>query len=226
MAEYSQPTAARTDREVVDQILSGEVEEFEWLMRKYNQRLYRVARGVLGDHALAEDAVQNAYFQAFNKLRQFHGSHGIGPWLCRIALTESLALLRHRNRDRRLSMALRGERRLDNEGESAELHTPESMLHSQQLHSAVSSAIDALPSIYRVALVLREVEGLSVLETAAVLKIQPATVKTRVFRGRRMLRKRIGADCMPELSDTFTFAGADCDRLVTFVMERIISTRA
>ncbi len=210
--EHSKPR--HPDQGIVARIAAGNTAAFELLMRRYNQRMYRVCRGVLGNHALAEEAVQDAWVKAFSKLEQFRGSYSIGPWLCRIALNEARAVGRKLARRRALSEAIAADPGLASPGDSPE---------GDLMHHQLRAAIDALPPGYRIVFVLREVEGLSLSETAAFLDIRPGTVKSRASRARSLLRARLGSDVTHASSATLTFAGADCDRLVMLVMARIQS---
>lgn len=210
--EHSQPR--HPDQRIVARILAGDMAAFERLMRRYNQRMYRVCRGVVGNHALAEEAVQDAWVKAFSKLGQFRGSYSIGPWLCRIALNEARAVGRKLARGRALSEAIAAQPGLASHGDSPE---------SDLMHQKLRAAIDALPPGYRIVFVLREIEGLSLSETAASLDIRPGTVKSRASRARSLLRARLGPEVVHAPLATWTFAGADCDRLVMLVMARIQS---
>lgn len=210
------------DHLVAARVLAGEVGLFELLMRRYNRRLFRIARGILHDDAEAEDAVQEAYVRAYLKLGQFRGPQGFASWICQIAANE--ALMRLRRAGPRLV-------RLDSpNGEDAMDYPdtapgPEALLHDAQLRHLLERAVDALPDAYRSAFVLREIEQMSVAETADCLAVEPATVKTRVHRARRLLQKNLGSELRAALNDAFAFDGARCDRLVRRVFERIEALR-
>lgn len=204
----------QSDQQIVALILAGDTAVFEHLLRRYNQRMYRVCRAVLGNHAIAEEAVQDAWVKAFGKLEQFRGSYSIGPWLCRIALNEARAVARKLARRRALSQTIAVDSGLAGHGDSPE---------NDLMHHQLRAAIDALPSEYRVVFVLREIEGLSLSETAALLEIRPGTIKSRAFRARSLLQARLGSDFVHASPAALAFAGADCDRLVSLVMARIHS---
>lgn len=222
----------RTDRHRLEQlpdsviaarVLAGEIGLFELLMRRYNQRLFRIARGILGADAEAEDAVQDAYVCAYLKLAQFRGPHGFASWLCQIATNE--ALMRHRRRTRVHAPLSELDAPANQEAAMFDPHSPtgnpEASLHDLQMRRLLEQAIDHLPDIYRAAFMLREVEQMSVAEAAACLGVEPATVKTRVHRARRLLRKNLTAELTAALSGAFAFDGNRCDRLVSQVIQRL-----
>lgn len=213
-----------SDTEIVVRVRNGDAALFELIMRRYNRRLFRIARGVLGDDTEAEDAVQEAYVCAYFKLQQFRGPDGFASWLSRIATNE--ALMRRRNRKRELLMPLDTLNEPSNQ-EAAMAdprspdHNPEAGLHEYQLRRLLECAIDRLPEVYRVAFVLREVEQMSVSDTAQCLDIEPATVKTRVHRARRLLQHNLTGELSAALTGAYDFDGARCDRLVAGVIQRI-----
>jgi len=210
--------AAPSDDEIVERVLGGETALFELLMRRYNQRLYRVTRTILGDEAEAEDVTQDAYVRAFEHLDQFAGRARFSTWLTRIALHEASARLRRRGRQ------------IDIEESMPTLASPaagpEQRAADHELGQAIEAAVDALPRVYGSVFMLREVEGLSTAETAACLDINGETVKTRLHRARALLRNHITARIGVAARETFQFAGARCDRTVAAVMARITSLSA
>jgi len=211
-ASASQLTTA-TDEDIVARVLGGETALFELLMRRHNQRLYRVARGIVGDDAEAEDVTQEAYVRAFQHLGQFAGRARFSTWLTRIAVHEASA--RRRRRGRHIDVE---------ESMPALISTaagPEQRAADQELGRAIEAAMDALPAVYGAVFMLREVEGLSTAETAACLEINEETVKTRLHRARALLRNHITARIGAAARESFQFAGARCDRTVAAVMARI-----
>ena len=210
--------AAPSDEEIVERVLGGETALFELLMRRYNQRLYRVTRAILGDEAEAEDVTQDAYVRAFEHLDQFAGRARFSTWLTRIALHEASARLRRRGRQ------------IDIEESMPTLASPaagpEQRAADHELGQAIEAAVDALPRVYGCVFMLREVEGLSTAETAACLDINGETVKTRLHRARALLRNHITARIGVAARETFQFAGARCDRTVAAVMARITRSSA
>jgi RNA polymerase sigma-70 factor (ECF subfamily) len=213
-----------SDEEVVTRVRAGESALFELIMRRYNRRLFRIARSILGAGAEAEDAVQDAYVGAYFKLHQFRGPGGFATWIYRIATNE--ALMRRRGRSR---SAVSGSGALDEtaNGEAALAdmqspdYNPEAALHESELRCLLEEAIDALPEVYRTAFVMREVERMSVAEAADCLGIEEATVKTRVHRARRMLQRDLTSDLATALTGAFNFDGGRCDRIVARVFAAI-----
>lgn len=219
-----------TDSELAARIQGGELGLFELVMRRYNQRLFRIARSILRDDGEAEEAVQETYIRAYQHLDELRGPQGFGSWLCRIVTTQ--ALMRIRRADwaaPRLSADEVGgaaERELAMGTRAPSSPTPEDSAYREQLLGLLEQAIDALPDPYRVAFVMREVEQMSVRETAACLNIEAATVKTRVHRARRLLRQTLSARVQAATSEAFGFAGSRCDRIVARVLARLAAEPA
>jgi RNA polymerase sigma-70 factor (ECF subfamily) len=211
-----------SDAELVARVRAGDTALFELIMRRYNRRLFRIARGVLGEDVEAEDAVQDAYIGAYRKLHQFRGPDGFATWLCRIAMNEALMRQRGRRRVQPVAPAALEEHmdsRITADDRSA--IDPEAVLHAQQMRGLLERLIDVLPEPYRVAFVMREVEQMSVADTAACLGIEEATVKTRVHRARRLLQKDATGELSAALAGVYAFDGARCDRLVERVFAAI-----
>jgi RNA polymerase sigma-70 factor, ECF subfamily len=209
------------DLELIDAARRHEARAFEALMRRYNRRLFRVARSILGDSAAAEDAVQEAYISAFRHLDQYQPVGSFGAWLTRIAINEAL-MLRRRARRAMLSLEDLDDDLMDNERRSlAEwLATPDSS-NAASARQLLEQAIDALPPAFRIVFVLREIEQLSVAETAACLDINRATVKTRLHRAQARLRADISRRLGCERLTLFDFGGDSCDRIVAAVLARL-----
>ena len=209
--------AALTDEEIVERTRAGEIALFELLMRRYNQRLYRLARAVVRDATEAEDVVQETFVRAFEHLDQFAGRARFATWLTRIAVHEASARLRRRGRY------------MDIEDSMPTLASgtagPEQRTADRELGHAIEAAVDALPEVFGAVFVLRDVEGLSTAETAACLGINAETVKTRLHRARALLRNHITARIGAAGREAFRFDGARCDRMVATVMARIAATR-
>jgi RNA polymerase sigma-70 factor (ECF subfamily) len=178
------------------------------LTRRYNQRLFRIARGILRDDAAAEGVVQDTYVRVFTHLEQFRGDSSVGTWLVRIAM--NLALGRIRSRRPTVD--------LDAFPAAATDRNPESLMANRELKSILEQAIDELPDTFRAVFVARIVEGLSIDETAALFHLRPETVKTRVHRARRALRRSLEQHVGGAVSDAFSFDGARCERLTSRVL--------
>jgi RNA polymerase sigma factor (sigma-70 family) len=212
------PAAVRVDDPdagLVSRIIGGETRLYEVLIRRYNQRLYRVARAFLHEDAGVEDVMQEAYLKAFAALPQFQGRALFSTWLTRILVNCALAYLR--SRARREEVAWDAVEALPSRDEGEEV-TP---LMQEQIGRLLENAIDALPARYRVVFVMRELSKMSVAETAASLGISPANTKVRLHRAKRLLREELQRQ-VPEIS-LYGFLGDRCDLLTRRVMERIAS---
>jgi RNA polymerase sigma-70 factor, ECF subfamily len=217
---------ASTDAELAMRLRRGDAAAFRTLMQRYNQRLFRMARGVLGDSADAEDAVQEAYVLAFTHVDQFREAASLVTWLSRIVLNEAFRRLRQR---KDMTALDDGDDSLGKTGIAQVLpfpgaqgpSTPEEDAARAEIRLVLERAIDNLPDIFRVVFVLREIEQMSVEETAACLAIQTDTVKTRLHRARRLLGRSLRQQLSPNLTGVFPFAGERCSRIVTRVLERL-----
>jgi RNA polymerase sigma-70 factor, ECF subfamily len=208
---------ALPDEEVVRRILEGEGALFELLMRRYNQRLYRVARAIVRDEGEAEDVMQQAYVSAYTHLAQFEQRARFSTWLTRIAVHEALA--RRRRRERITEMDAMPE----SSGEvwTAKGPDPEQQALTGELRRALEASVDALPESHRSVFVLRDVEGLSTAETAECLGLSEDNVKTRLSRSRAALRRELLARAGGATSDVFSFHLSRCDRVVSAVLDRL-----
>jgi RNA polymerase sigma-70 factor (ECF subfamily) len=211
---------ALSDDEVVGRVLAGDRAVFEVLMRRYNQRLYRVARAILRDETEAEDVMQHAYVQAYLHLGEFAGRASFSTWLTKIAVYEALARARRRNRDRPPASLPGSEEDAMAALPSAEPDPEQQALHGE-LRALLESAIEGLPPTYRHVLVLREVEGMSTAETAECLDLTEDVVKTRLRRARALLRDELFERAGVASGDAFSFHLSRCDRVVAAVFERL-----
>lgn len=208
------------DDAIILRILDGDIQAFAELMRRYNQRLYRLCRSVLANDAEAEEAVQEAYLRAYQNLAQFEGRAKFSTWLTRIALHEALA------RRRRLArwVSLDGSEHQDRAVRiPARERGPECEAANEELSAALEQAIDALPPPYRTVVVLRLVEGLSTDETALCLGLGREAVKSRLHRSRKLLQTRLRTQA--EAHGVFPFLGERCDRLVLRVLAALAAFR-
>ena len=214
---------AQSDADLVARAKRRDPEAFRFIMKRHNQRLYRLARGVVRDDAEAEDIVQEAYLRAFSHLDGFRGEASLATWLSRITINEALGRLRKRRRRREAIAPAQSVA----DGQvvpfplNAASDDPERTMAQRQILHLVEQATDNLPEIYRVVFVARVIEGLSQEETAGLLGLREATVKTRLHRARALLRKELDARIGPILLDAFPFAGRRCDRLTDGVMRRL-----
>ena len=208
------PLRSLTDAEVVGRVCAGEVGLFEILMRRYNARLFRVARAVVRNDTEAEDIVQQAYLSAYANLHQFAERSSFGTWLTRIALNEALSRSRRRVRLAEVGPA-------DPDIPARAQPTPEDDASRREFTELVEAAIDGLPELYRVVFMMRAVQELATAETADCLGLTEEAVKVRLHRARGLLREALEARVDAALLDAFPFLGARCDRIVAAVLERI-----
>ena len=210
---------ALDDLEIVRRVKAGEGALFELLMRRYNQRLYRVARGIVKDDAEAEDVMQQAYVNAYTHLDQFADRAKFSTWLTRITVYEALARLRRRGRLMEIdAMSEKGDPRAVLASRDLD---PEQEAMTGELRLALERSLDSIPEIYRTAFVMREVEGLSTAETAECLDTSEDVVKTRLHRARALLRRELMARAGSEASDAFRFHAVRCDRVVAAVFTQL-----
>lgn len=192
-------------------------------MRRHNGRLFRVARAILKDDADAEDALQDAYLAAYRHAGAFRGTAQATTWLTRIVINQALMRARRQKRhgvlvpfgDRLPEGSEGGEAMRDQKTES-----PAAAAFRGELRRILEAAIDTLPTNLRTVFILREVEDMSMQETADCLGVPPATVRTRLFRARAVLREVLARDLDAATIDVFSFAGARCDRIVEGVLQR------
>jgi RNA polymerase sigma-70 factor (ECF subfamily) len=213
------------DAELVALARAGEAGVFRTIMQRHNRRLYRVARGVIGDDAEAEDVVQETYLKAFQSLAAFRGESSLSTWLTRIAINEALG----RKRKRRPMIDLSNLDLIDEQGETRVLifpgvragANPEADANRAEVRRLLESAIDDLPESFRIVFVMREIEQMSVEETASQLNILSETVKTRLHRAKRLLREALQARLGSTLQETYAFDGERCERMTQSVLRRI-----
>jgi RNA polymerase sigma-70 factor (ECF subfamily) len=208
------------DETVVKRVLAGETALYEILMRRYNQRLYRVARSILRNDADAEDVMQDAYVRAYEHLNQFAGEAKFSTWLTKIAVYEALGRFRRQGRTEDLDSLLNSDRHLM-AGMISGIPDPERQAYDQELRFVLEGAIDSLPEPYRLVFTLRSVEGMSVAETAGALEIGVEAVKTRLHRARSLLRKDLEERAGLLASQVFPFHLSRCNRVVESVLRRI-----
>jgi|SRR5690348_2309937 RNA polymerase sigma-70 factor, ECF subfamily len=208
--------------ELAARAAQGDGAAFEALMRRYNRMLFRTARAILRDDAEAEDALQEAYIQAYGALGSFRGDAELSTWLARIVANEALQRLRKRARRAEIvPLQPTADAELEQVSDTDRDKAPDISAARAEMRRLLESQIDALPDAYRAVFMLRAVEELSVEETAAVLALEPATVRTRLFRARSMLREALAQKIDLACEDAFSFAGERCDRVVARVLARL-----
>jgi RNA polymerase sigma-70 factor (ECF subfamily) len=209
-----------TDEDVVQRVLEGDTPLYEILMRRYNQRLYRVARAILRDDGEAEDVMQDAFVRAYQHLAAFEGRAKFATWLTRIAIHEALA--RSRRRERMQPLETTEESRGDVMSTlEAPSPTPERSAYDRELGVVLEKAILQLPEDYRLVFTLREVNEMSTAETAACLNLTEENVKVRLHRARALLRRELFAQAGATAAHAFQFHALRCDRVVKGVFRRI-----
>lgn len=212
------------DVETARRVAANDWDALRHLMRRHNQTLYRTARSILKDDAEAEDAVQEAYLRAYRGMGSFRGDAKLSTWLVRIVVNEAIGRVRKRNRTAEI-IRMDGDMDLDH---SADVYTddrapeqPERAAMRGEARQLLEKSIDALPDAFRTVFLLRAVEEMTVEEVAAALDIPEATVRTRFFRARGLLRESLACELDVALEDAFSFAGDRCDRIVAGVLERL-----
>jgi RNA polymerase sigma-70 factor (ECF subfamily) len=190
-----------------------------------NQRLFRAAWSILRDRSEAEDAVQSAYLKAFASIGEFAGRSALSTWLTRITINEALGRLRS-SRRRQKHLEDQGVSVLDHYRETlmrgSQPVQPDASVAREQLRQMLERAVASLPDAFRSVFVLREIEGLTVEETAEALDLAPATVKTRLLRARRKLRDALEPDVHSAMAGVFPFAGADCEAMTERVLAAVL----
>lgn len=207
------------DLALARRIAAGEPGAFESLMRRLNRRLYRLARSALRDDAEAEDALQEAYLLAHRSIGQFRGDASLSTWLSRLVLNECFGRLRKSARRQNVIPMLPGEAMDTTTPDPGD--APEQALQREQMRALIERKLDALPEDFRTVFVLRAIEELSVEETAACLGIAEATVRSRHFRARGLLREALARAIDGAERDLYEFGGARCDRIVAAVSARL-----
>ncbi len=215
--------AVSDDTNLVRRALAHDAGAFRAIMQKHNRRLYRIARGILGNNADAEDAVQDAYVAAFTNLASYRGESALATWLSRIVMNEALGRLRRRRAtvDIAAGDAMRSEAEIIQFPLSTPNDDPERTMAQRQILELVERATDDLPAAFRLVFVTRVIEGMSVEETSELLGIRPQTVKTRLHRARQLVREQLDKQIGPVLMDAFPFAGRRCERVTEAVMKRL-----
>ncbi len=222
--------AEMEDADLADLFRARDSGAIRFIATRNNQQLFRAAWAVLKDSGEAEDAVQSGYLKAFAAIESFEGRSKLSTWLTRIVINEALT----RRRSARRRAALNGQDDADraDSGRADDARypggqpSPEHHVANVQLQKALEQALDRLPDIYRIVFMLREIEGMTVDETAVALNVLPATVKTRFFRARQMLQAQLAAVDRTELDGFLTFAGNSCSALTDRLTDLIAAQTA
>jgi RNA polymerase sigma-70 factor (ECF subfamily) len=208
--------AVLSDEQVVQRVKDGESDIYEILMRRYNQRLFRVIRSILRDENETEEVIQDAYVRAYEHLDQFEGRSKFSTWLTKIAIYEAYARLKSRKRTSGVDDYM--EQLMATSDRS-----PEERTFDSEVRSLLEIAVDSLSDEHRSVLIMRDIEGMSTSETAECLDITEENVKVRLFRARAAIRRQLFERVGAASPRAFQFLGERCDRIVNRVLERIAS---
>ena len=212
-----------TDEDLVRHALLRDEAAVRALTTRYNRRLFRVARGILRNDAEAEDVVQETYVRAFTGLDMFRGDAAFGTWITRIAMNEALGRLRKRKPS--VDWESYGENRTQAQiidfPVSAGSIDPEKTMAQGEIRVVLEQAIDQLPDAFRIVIVARIIEGMTVEETADLFSLKPETVKTRLHRARALLREELESQLGPALTSTFPFGGRRCEAMTEKIVALI-----
>jgi len=211
------------DADLAKQVLAGDPAAFEAIMRRHNRALFRTARAILRDDAEAEDVLQEAYLQAYRTLGSFRGDARLSTWLARVVANEALMRLRKTVRRSSIVPIQPGlaDEEINQRTQGSMDKEPETSARRAEMRKLLEARIDALPNAYRSVFMLRAVEEYSVEETAAILQIPEATVRSRFFRARSLLREGLASEADLATGEAFAFAGERCDRVVANVLQRL-----
>jgi RNA polymerase sigma-70 factor, ECF subfamily len=216
------PPTQEDDLSIARRIAGGDHVAFERLMRRYNRRLYRLARAVLKDPAEADDVLQDAYLSAYQSLRQFRGDAALSTWLSRLVLNECSGRLRRHNRRQNVIPMVSSTNRPDVDAVAAlDSELPDRATGRAQIRDLLEHKLDELPEPFRLVFVMRSVEELSVQDTAQILGIPEDTVRSRHFRARSLLRESLAQDIDLVERDLFEFGGEHCDGVIARVLARL-----
>ena len=215
-------TSETTEAELVSRAASGDETAFEAIMRRHNRLLFRTARSILKSDAEAEDALQEAYLRAWGALESFRADAKLSTWLVRIVTNEALGRLR-----RKVAQVIPLDAvmtSIDPEIQASLSDDPDDRPDHFAMRAGVrkllEARIDLLPENFRTVFMLRAVEEMSVEDVSEALGIPGATVRTRFFRARSILREGLASQIDVALNDAFAFDGERCDRIVTSVLAR------
>jgi RNA polymerase sigma-70 factor, ECF subfamily len=223
LQQKADTTGSAGEAELIARALRRDEAAVRAIVQRHNRRLYRLARSIVRNDAEAEDVLQEAYLRAFANLATFRGESGLGTWLGRVVINEALGRLRRERPTVELTEQMEAGSAQSGEvipfpGEQID---PERIMAQRQIHSLLERAIDDLPDAFRTVLVARVIEDMSVEETAALLGLQPETVKTRLHRARKLVRQALEQQIGSALTEAFPFEGRRCERMADAVVARL-----
>ncbi|WP_291553195.1 RNA polymerase sigma factor [Comamonas sp. SCN 65-56] len=213
------------DVQLVEMAMAGEKQAFISIMRRYNQLLFRTARSILRNDGEAEEALQDGYLRAWRALGTFRADAKLSTWLVRIVANEALGRLRRRHGE---VIPLDAAMLIPDADVQSHFianadEQPEGAAMREEVRKLLENRIDRLPDAYRTVFMLRAVQEMSVEEVAHALQIPEATVRTRFFRARGLLREGLASEMDMGLNDAFSFDGERCDRIVERTLERTLA---
>lgn len=206
-----------SDSDVILRIALGEAHQFEVIVRRHNQRLYRIARSILSDDQLALDALQNGYIKAYGGLSSVKKPERLGAWLNTVVRNEALMLRRRRANEGPLDTDRENNLTAEEAWMTTPSPAPDSIVLTAELRELLETHIDGMSDDFREVLILRAVEGMSTREVSTLLNVEENTVRTRYFRARQFLQKSLGGS----FKELYTFDGERCDRVVHNVLHAI-----
>jgi RNA polymerase sigma-70 factor (ECF subfamily) len=211
------------DRSLAQRVARGDRPAFDLVMRRYNRRLYRLARAVLRSEAEAMDALQEAYLCAYRSMDQYRGEASLSTWLSRLVLNECNGRLRRSARRDNIVAIVNAGMDLDGYGaEAPDGEAPERAAAREQIREVLEHKVSQLPEVFRLVFVMRSVEELDVQEIAEILSISPETVRSRYFRARGMLREALAQEIDLAEADLYQFGGERCDAVIARVRAQLL----
>jgi RNA polymerase sigma-70 factor, ECF subfamily len=224
MAKQHLTAALAVEDDLLARARRGDEATLRSIVQQNNRRLFRLVRSIVRDEHEAEDVVQESYVRAFTHLSEFRGESSLSTWLTRIALNEAYGRLRRRRASvnvENIEAAGANEAQIIPFPLASSQPDPERSMAQQQINRILERAIDALPEPFRLVLVARLIEEMSIEETAELLQLRPQTVKTRLHRARALLRGDLERQIGPMLTEVFPFDGMRCQRMADAVIARL-----
>ncbi len=216
---------AHDDAALVDGARRRSTAAYAAIIRRHNRRLFRIARSILKNDAEAEDAVQDTYIQVLRNIDMLREDTRLSAWLGRIAVNEALGRLRRRRATVELDSIDGADAHespmIGDPLGSMRQQNPETSASRAEVRALLETAIDALPLHFRMVFVACAVEQMSLEETSACLGLPVNTVKTRLHRAKRLLRRALGGQLEAALPESFSFGGSHCEAMTARVLARL-----
>lgn len=203
-----------SDEKIIEKIQQGSTPLFEVIVRRYNQRLFRIQRSYISDESAIKDTLQLTYIKTFENLESFRGEALFSTWITRIAIHEALKYLKREKSYSKLHVVGEGRPGWDHQMDNED--SPENRAIRKDLKHLLEKTVNRLAPRYRAVYIMREIEEMNTSETADCLNISRANVKIRLHRAKQMIRE----DLERSVADTeiFNFRGSRCDLMVYRVM--------